>query len=98
MRIAPGREKSLRSLLNRIGDDVEQSDLVPFTKATTVHFARWVVLPERTSDIDDTTFPAQLVLSTSYDETLDSFNLPDREKDDVLCFIGSLRAEIVEAD
>lgn len=70
-RIAQDCEKNLRSLLNGIGDNVEQSDLVPFTKTTTMHFARWVLLPECTSVIDDTIFPAQLVLSTSYDEPLD---------------------------
>ncbi len=71
-RIAPGRTESLRSLLNGIGDAVENNALVPFVQMTTVHFARWVILPERRSQADDATFPAQLVLSTSYDGPLDT--------------------------
>ncbi len=71
-RIAPGRTERLRSLLNGIGDTVEHNELVPFVQMTTVHFARWVILPERRSDADNATFPAQLVLSTSYDGPLDT--------------------------
>ena len=71
-RIAPGRTESLRSLLNAIGNAVENNELVPFVQMTTVHFARWVILPERRSEADDATFPAQLVLATSYDKPLDT--------------------------
>lgn len=69
--IAEGQAESLRSLLTDIGNDVERNALVPFARMKTVHFARWVVLPERRSEVAGGSFPAQLVLSTSYDGPLD---------------------------
>jgi hypothetical protein len=71
VRIAPGRDDALRELLDGIGDAVEDSDLVPFPQFETLHFGRWFVLPEQRSALDDTVFPAQLVLSTNYDGELD---------------------------
>ena len=52
--------------------DVEGNDLVPFLQLTTIHFARWVVLPEVRDDAGNTIFPAKLVLSTNFDAPLDN--------------------------
>lgn len=68
--IDPGGIEALGTLLTTIGDDVEGNALVPFVRMKTVHFARWVVLPSRDSEVGAGTYPAQLVLSTSYDGPL----------------------------
>ena len=70
--IKPGETDSLLSLLRRINDDVESNDLVPFIQLTTIHFARWVILPEVRDDESHTIFPAKLVSSTNFDAPLDS--------------------------
>lgn len=70
--IKPGETDSLRSLLRHINDDVESNDLVPFLQLTTIHFARWVILPEVRDGEGNTTFPAKLVFSTSFDAPLDN--------------------------
>ena len=70
--IKPGETDSLCSLLRPINDDVEGNDLVPFLQLTTVHFARWVVLPEIRDDEGNTAFPAKLVFSTNFDTPLDN--------------------------
>ena len=70
--IKPGETGRLRSLLYRINEDVEGNDLVPFLKLTTIHFARWVILPEVKGNKGEITFPAKLVFSTSFDAPLDN--------------------------
>lgn len=71
VKVEPGHVSALCNLLDGIGNAVEDSSLVPFPKMTTLHFGRWVVLPEQRSALDGTVFPAQLVLSTNYDGLLD---------------------------
>ncbi len=70
--IKPGETGRLRSLLCRINEDVESNDLVPFLKLTTIHFARWVILPEVRGNEGKITFPAMLVFSTNFDAPLDN--------------------------
>jgi hypothetical protein len=69
--IAEGKEAPLRALLERIGDVVDLPECpIDFSKFTTVHFMRWVVLAPG-KDAYGATTPAQLVLSTNYDLPLE---------------------------
>ena len=45
-RVVPEREGALSDILRSIGDDVKRGTLVPFSRLTRVHFARWVVLED----------------------------------------------------
>ncbi len=59
---------ALTTLLMRLGDVVDQPACpIDFRRLTTVHFMRWVVLPEVKDERGQTTFKPQLVLSTNYD-------------------------------
>ena len=70
--IAPGRADDLEKLLIPIGDTVDEPQCrIDFSRFTTVHFMRWVVLPEA-KDEYGLTIPAQLVLSTNYDLPLET--------------------------
>lgn len=70
--IKPGETESLRSLLHSINVDVESNDLVPFLQLTTIHFARWVILPEVRDGRGNIILPAKLVFSTNFDGPLDN--------------------------
>jgi hypothetical protein len=70
-RIKPQKADHLCNLLERIGADIAQNDLIPFKKLSTVHFARLAILPEVEGEAGEVVYPAQLVLSTSYDGSLD---------------------------
>ncbi len=61
-----GKEDALRQILARIGSDVEDNVLIPFSKCLRIHFARWVIL-EASKDGSDNPTVASLVLSTNYD-------------------------------
>ncbi len=66
-RIRAGAEGELRSALARIDEDVEANEWIPFARLSTLHFGRWVILPEVRAATGAVRFPAQLVLSTSFD-------------------------------
>ncbi len=70
-RIKRGHADALQTLLEEIGADPQQNDLVPFARLATIHFARWVILPEEENEPGGPGFAAQLVLSTSFDGALD---------------------------
>jgi hypothetical protein len=64
--VEDGRVGALKALLTGIGEDVDKPKCpVDFSKMTTVHFMRWVVLDA--SEVGGRKIPAQLVLSTNYD-------------------------------
>ena len=64
-RILPGQESALRAVLARIQkEDVETSPSIPFRSITTIHFARFVVIPGNDG--------FQLAFSTDYDGPLDA--------------------------
>jgi hypothetical protein len=73
--IIPGRTAQLRALLDSIdqdaarGTDVESNPLIPFTRLTRVHFARWLIF-EEARDTRNRTIPATLIFNTNYDEPL----------------------------
>lgn len=65
VRILPGRQAALQALLNKIGTQIEENPYLDFYSLETVHFMRWVVLPEDNVRGED--IGPQLVLSTNYD-------------------------------
>ncbi len=56
---------ALRTHLNGIGEDIGGQTEIPFEQLETVHFMRWVIIPEET--LEERVLPAQLILSTNYD-------------------------------
>ena len=62
--------ENLRTLLKEIGDDVDDSPIIPFAELTTIHYARWVILDGAT-DAKGGVIPPQLLLSTNYDAPQD---------------------------
>src|SRR5258706_10477229 len=75
-RVVPGHEPALRAVLDEIAAalppraPVARDGTVPFTRLTTVHFARWVLLPPA-HDADGGPISAELVMVTAYDGPLD---------------------------
>lgn len=63
--ILKGHEEELRTLLNRIGTDIDENGLIDFYSLSRVHFMRWVILPGQT--VRNKEISAQLALSTNYD-------------------------------
>lgn len=63
--ILAGQLNALRAHLNGIGEDIGGQNEIPFEQLETVHFMRWVIVPEET--VNGRLLPAQLVLSTNYD-------------------------------
>ncbi|GGX95540.1 hypothetical protein GCM10007160_23920 [Litchfieldella qijiaojingensis] len=70
MEVRPGHEATLRSLLERMRQDPGGNDILPFERLDTVHFARWVLLPEAHRRARRHC-PAQLVLTANLDGELD---------------------------
>ena len=67
VKIKKEEEQQLRELLNKIGEDVNNQQVVPFHKLTKIHYARWVIVEgEKTSD------PSVLAFSSNFDGTLDA--------------------------
>lgn len=64
--IRDGHEAKLRAILDTIGDDVRNSEGLPFHELSTVHFMRWVVVPGFDRDGIAMAGPS-LVLSTNFD-------------------------------
>ncbi len=60
----------LRKMLNQIGDVINDAKCpIQFSRLTTVHFMRWVVLDA--DDVRGESVPARLILSTNYDMPLE---------------------------
>lgn len=66
--IRAGQVKALEAVLAIVDRKVETNEVMPFLPLTTIHFARWVILPEA-KDAEGRTVPASLVLSTNHDGT-----------------------------
>jgi hypothetical protein len=64
--VRPGASDALREVLARIDADVEDNALVPFKAITSVHFARWAILPAAT-DAAGAPIAEQLLFATSHD-------------------------------
>jgi hypothetical protein len=69
--VIPGREEILRQTLQRVYDDVETNDLVPFLECDRIHFARWVIL-DGSSNAWNGRGPPILIFSTNFDEPVDA--------------------------
>lgn len=68
--IKPDHREALEALFDEIVDcDVEDNEWVPFASLTTVHFARWAILPASV-DVDGRHIPDQLCFSSNYDAPL----------------------------
>jgi hypothetical protein len=75
-RITVGHETALRAVLETIAATLPPNPpgagggAIPFEQLATVHFARWVTLPQAL-DADGDTIPSELVMATAYDGPLD---------------------------
>jgi hypothetical protein len=67
--VRTGHEDQLSAVLNEFQEQVPSHDDLPFEALERVHFMRWVLLPAAPDDLGRES-PAQLVLSTNYDEPL----------------------------
>jgi hypothetical protein len=65
--IIPGREKPLEALLNEIGTHIVDNPHIDFSKLSTTHFLRWVVIPPATAGA-----PSQLAFESNYDGTAEA--------------------------
>ena len=65
-RIVPDRLDELTSLLAGIGADVRGNEVIPLSLLGTIHFARFVILPEAV-DLEGTLIPPTLIFSTNFD-------------------------------
>lgn len=65
--VKQGHVDMLRASLADIERDIEGNDFIPFREFETIHFARWVLF-EASTDARGRPVPAQLVLSTNFDE------------------------------
>lgn len=63
--IIDGRKNDLQVLLNAIGNDIDGNKYIDFYVLSTVHFLRWVILPEE--EVNGHHIGAQLALSTNFD-------------------------------
>lgn len=59
----------LRVLLDMIDQDIESNSIIPFSRLTTIHFARFVIL--EASELDGEMIPPQLSFSSNFDGPLD---------------------------
>jgi hypothetical protein len=69
--VRDGHAGRLKAVLDEFQAQVPSHDDIPFEDLERVHFMRWVLLPAATDDLGREA-PAQLVLSTNYDEPLDA--------------------------
>lgn len=64
--LRPGAEEALSALLHTVSADVAANPLVPFAAFGTVHFARFVILPEA-RDLEGRVIPPSLVYAANVD-------------------------------
>ena len=69
--VREGHEDALVAVLEDINEAIPTHPDIAFGDLERVHFIRWVVLPAMTDELGRYS-PAQLVLSTNYDEPLDT--------------------------
>ena len=62
-----GVEK-LRTLLQEIGDDINNNGILNFSKMKSIHFARWFII-EHATDFDKNKMPPMLCFSSNFDGT-----------------------------
>ncbi|GEO08853.1 hypothetical protein [Segetibacter aerophilus] len=58
--------QDLIQLLNKLSENIEANDLMPFGKMKKIHFARWVMM-DATHDVDGNPIPAHLLFESDYD-------------------------------
>lgn len=66
--VIPEKVDDLKALLNSIGDDINDNELIDFSLMRSVHFLRFVVLDAQ--QVNGRPVPPQLALSTNYDGPL----------------------------
>lgn len=62
-----GATEDVRRMLGIIHRRLEDSTLIPFADLKSVHFIRWVILPETKSEVTGREYPASLVFHSSFD-------------------------------
>ncbi len=66
MDIKQGKESTLGKVLDKINQNPASNPLIPFGKFETVHFARFIILPE-TRDLKNGLIPASLIFASNVD-------------------------------
>jgi len=54
--------------LNKLSENIEENDLMPFGKMKKIHFSRWVIM-DPTTDVDGNSIPGHLLFESDYDGT-----------------------------
>ncbi len=70
--IYPDKKAMVEYLFKDIQARITDNDIIPFSQITTIHFARFVLLPEVKHEDGSTKFPPYLAFSTNYDGDLDN--------------------------
>lgn len=58
--------QDLIQLLNRLSDNIEENELIPYSKMNKIHFSRWVIMDPAT-DNDGNSLPGHLLFESDYD-------------------------------
>jgi hypothetical protein len=67
VRVKPDQVDALRTLLNEIGNDIKNNKYIPFSRLTTTHFCRWVILEKAGP------YQACLAFESNYDGDEDDY-------------------------
>ena len=70
LNIKPGKKESLERLLQEIDKDVNQNSLIPFSKFSDIHFARFIVL-DKSHDVNGNPIQERLIFTTNHDLPFD---------------------------
>jgi hypothetical protein len=58
--------QDLIQLLNKLSENIEENDVIPYSKMRKIHFSRWVIM-DATTDVDGNAIPAHLLFESDYD-------------------------------
>lgn len=64
--IREDKMQDLVGLLNTLSENIEENELMPYSKMKAIHFSRWVIL-DATTDVDGNPIPAHLLFESDYD-------------------------------
>src|SRR3954468_17971935 len=64
--IREDRMPDLIQLLNTLSENIEENELMPYSKMKKIHFSRWVIMGA-TTDVDGNPVPAHLLFESDYD-------------------------------
>jgi hypothetical protein len=64
--IREDRLQDLVQLLNKLSENIEENELMPYNKMQRIHFSRWVIM-DATTDVEGNPIPAHLLFESDYD-------------------------------